>query len=63
MIQIPVPLCEVRRPVGEKSVILILRKNRPVQHTSECEVRRPVGEKSVILILRKNCPVQHTSEI
>jgi hypothetical protein len=27
--------CEVRRPVGEKSVILILRKNRPVQHTSE----------------------------
>jgi hypothetical protein len=27
--------CEVRRPVGEKSVILILRKNRPVLHTSK----------------------------
>jgi hypothetical protein len=27
--------CEVRRPVGEKSIILILRKNRPVQHTSK----------------------------
>jgi hypothetical protein len=27
--------CEVRRPVGKKSVILILRKNRPVQHTLE----------------------------
>jgi hypothetical protein len=27
--------CEVRRPVGEKSVVLILRKNRPVLHTSK----------------------------
>jgi hypothetical protein len=31
----PPTICEVRRPDGEKSVILILRKNRPVQHTSE----------------------------
>jgi hypothetical protein len=27
--------CKVRRPDGEKSVILILRKNQPVQHTLE----------------------------
>jgi hypothetical protein len=29
------PWCEVRRPAGEKRVILILRKNRLVLHTSE----------------------------
>jgi hypothetical protein len=27
--------CEVRQPAGEKRIVLILRKNRPVLHTSE----------------------------